>query len=456
MAAEEFIGASAATIGGALARGQLDAVAFTECLLERIAAQTSPVFLKATAARALAEAEAARVRLKAGRPRSALDGVPIAWKDLIDMKGEVTTAASDLRRDAPVAERDAPIVAHAASAGMVSLGKLNLTEFAFSGIGLNPHFGTPLNPCATGAARVPGGSSSGSGVAVASGLAPIAIGTDTGGSVRVPAAFNGVVGYKCSEGRIETAGVFALSRTLDTVGPLARTVEDCVLADQVLRGAVGDFVPRARLSDLSIFVPESVVLEALEPEVAANFEATLERLAAAGVSIARGPLAEFEEAARLVAEIGSIVAAEAYAEHEALVDGPQRSRIDRRVVSRIELGKSMSAVGLLRLQKARAAAIQSLSSRMGNALFAMPTTPHVAPERAPLEADDAVFHRVNVKSLRNTAIGNFLNLPGVAIPDGTGAAGMPTSVQISATGNQDTALLSAALALEPFIRGDAA
>lgn len=453
---EVYVGASAAVIGRAMADGRLDPVEFTECLLEKISAQESPIFLEVTTNRARKEAMAARERLKELRPRSALDGVPIAWKDLIDMEGEVTTAASDLLRKAPPAEHDAPIVLHAAAAGLVSLGKLNMTEFAYSGIGLNPHYGTPLNPRATDAPRAPGGSSSGSGVAVASGLAPIAIGTDTGGSVRIPAAFNGVTGYKSSEGRISTKGVFRLSPTLDTVGPLAQTVEDCVLTDQILRGCVGGSTACAIPRDLTIFVPEGVVLEGLEEEVAANFDATLYRLAAAGVTVSRGLAPEFEEAVRLAEEIGTITAAEAYVEHRSRVDGTDRGRIDRRVVARIDAGKSMQAAALIRLQRARAAAMASLTRRLDGAFIAMPTAPHVAPRIAPLEADDNVFHAVNLKTLRNTAIGNFLNLPGIAIPNGAGEAGMPTSFLMSAPSGADDALLGAALALEHTIRGVAA
>jgi len=450
------VGKPAAVIGRAIAAGALDPVGFTDCLLERIAAQTSPIFLATTRDRALKEASAAAARAKTGRMLSALDGVPIAWKDLIDMQGERTTAASDLFRGAAPAGEDAPIVKQACAAGMVNLGKLNLTEFAYSGLGLNPHYGTPLNPCATDAPRSPGGSSSGSGVAVAAGMAPIAVGTDTGGSVRIPAAFNGVTGYKSSEGRIDTTGVFALSRTLDSVGPLALTVEDCMLADAVMRGKVGAAVSRSDPSDLSVFVPETVVLDDLEPDVAANFEATIERLERAGVGVARGRLPEFSEAAALAAEIGTITAAEAYYEHAERIDGADRDRIDRRVVARIDMGKTMSAKDLLLLQRARTAAMARLSARLDGALVAIPTAPHVAPKIAPLEADDALFHPVNLKTLRNTAIGNFLNMPGVAMPNGTGTACMPTSFLLSAPGGQDTRLLGAALALETLIRDEAA
>ncbi len=450
-----FIGKTAACLGRAIAVGDLDPVSFAEVLLDRIEGQTSPVFLKVTRERALAEARAARVRAQAGRMLSPLDGVPIAWKDLIDMAGESTTAASDVLRDAPTAAADAPIVANAAAAGMVSLGKLNLTEFAYSGIGLNPHFGTPLNPRSKDGPRSPGGSSSGSGAAVASNMAPIAIGSDTGGSVRIPAAFNGVTGYKSSEGRVNTTAVFALSKTLDTIGPLAQTVEDCLLADTVLRGSVGGMIHRAVPSELRIFVPESVVQDGLEPAVSGNFEASLERLASEGVSISRGPLPEFAQAAQLAREIGTITAAEAYLEHAQRVDGQDRARIDRRVVARIDLGKKMSAVDLLKLQRARSAAMQSLAARLNGALLAMPTTPHVAPLIAPLEADDEFFHKTNLLTLRNTAIGNFLNLPGIAMPNGVGDANMPTSFLLSAPGGEDDRLLGAALALEGSIRGDA-
>ena len=288
---------------------------------------------------------------------------------------------------------------------------------------------------------------------MAGGLAPIAIGTDTGGSVRIPAAFNGVTGYKSSEGRISTESVFPLSRTLDTIGPLALTVEDCVLTDAVLRGAVGEGVTRADPRGLRLFVPETVVLDDLEPGVAEAFEATLARLEATGAQITRGPLPEFAQAARLAGELGTIAAVEAYDQHRARVDGPERDRIDARVVARIEMGKRMSAHDLLTLQNARAAAMRTLAARLDGALLAMPTAPHVAPLTAPLEADVELFHRVNLKTLRNTAIGNFLNLPGVAMPNGTGEGGMPTSFLLSAPGGEDTRLLSAALALEPAVRG---
>src|ERR1700721_320694 len=228
---------SAAEVGRLIARGRLDPVEVAEFFLGRIERdRDNPSFILVTRKRALEEAEASRKRHRAGSAASPLDGVPIAWKDLVDMAGERTTAGSALYAESPPKERDAPIVENLDAAGMVALGKTNLSEFAFSALGLNPHFGTPRNPRDPGTPRIAGGSSWGAGAAVAGALAPCAIGSDTGGSIRAPASFCGIVGFKTSEGRIDKQGVFPLSRTLDTIGPMAHTVEDCVLIDMALRG----------------------------------------------------------------------------------------------------------------------------------------------------------------------------------------------------------------------------
>ncbi|MCB1493664.1 MAG: hypothetical protein KDJ77_18005, partial [Rhodobiaceae bacterium] len=318
---------------------------------------------------------------------------------------------------------------------------------------LNPHFGTPHNPFDPDTPRAPGGSSAGSAVAVASGLAPCAIGTDTGGSVRIPSAFNGLTGHKSSEGRIPKGGVFPLSETLDTVGPLARSVEDCILLDMVMRGAATTTVRRLPLSGLSLFVPETVVLTDLDSAVAANFEATLSRLEQAGVKIARGPLDIFAEIVRITAEHGSLGAAEAYHVHRSLVEGPDVGRIDRRVVARIMGGKPMSALDLVIIEHARREFAARLAEKIGDALIAMPTVPMTAPKIAPLEADDAVFGMNNLKALRNTMLGNFLNLPGLALPNGTDEHGLPTSFLLCALGGDDDRLLSYGLSVEKVVRG---
>src|SRR5215216_5741711 len=235
--------------------GERDAVAVCERALERARATTA-VFTSLTEERALREARASAARLRERAPLGPLDGVPVAWKDLIDVAGAVTTAGSALRRGAAPATADAPIVARLAAAGMICVGKTYLTELAYSGLGLNPHFGTPPNPCAP--ARIPGGSSSGSAVAVAAGVVPCAIGTDTSGSIRVPAAFCGIVGFKPTAARIDRAGVVALAPTLDSVGPLATSVADLVALDAALRGEAPPTLKRdgPALGSLRLVVPE--------------------------------------------------------------------------------------------------------------------------------------------------------------------------------------------------------
>jgi len=442
---------SATAIGRALISGEASAVELTEYYLSKTdKPEAENVFISVTRERALREAAAADQRIATGRPLSALDGVPIVWKDLIDLKGEVTTAASESRRIAPPAERDASIAGHG---GMVCLGKTNLTEFAYSGLGLNPHFGTPKNPHSPDAPRIPGGSSSGTGVAVAANLAPCGIGTDTGGSVRVPAAMNGIVGYKTSEGRIDKDGVYPLSTTLDTVGPLARSVEDCVLIDMILRGATTSYVVRHDMRDAVIFVPETVALDDLDDGVAENFEASLKRLEAAGAKIERGAFQPFADVMQLTADNGTLASVEAYYMHKDLVDGPNVGIVDPRVVARINGGKTMSAHSYHTILTERERMIEDCWSLVGERLIAMPTVAMTAPEIAPLDADVELFGQTNLKALRNTNLGNMLDLCGLAIPNGTDSDGMPTSFLLSSLGGDDERLLGFGLAAEEVIRG---
>ena len=451
LSADRAADLAAAPLARAFLAGDADPVAVTETLLGRIAeADGSAVFLSVTAGRARREAEAARARYQAGRPASPLDGVPVAWKDLFDMKGEVTTAGSALLRHASPAEHDSGPVAQLAAAGMVSLGKVNLTEFAYSGLGLNPHFGTCANPWDSAVPRVPGGSSSGSAVAVAAGLATTAIGSDTGGSVRVPAAYNGLVGYKSSEGRIGKAGVFPLSATLDTVGPLARTVEDCVLLDAALRG-VASTVRRTDLSAIRLVVSETLFLDDCEAAVTTAFEAAIARLERAGVTVETRAVPEVAEAARIMAEHGTVTAVEAYDVHRERIEGADVEEMDGRVVARLLRGKAMSALDLLTVIKARAQLARTLSAALDGAFLVGPAVPHVAPEIAPLDADPALFNTVNLKTLRNTMVGNFLDMPGVAMPMASPSP-LPVSFLLAGVTRDDERVLGAALAIEAILR----
>ncbi|MGH6797857.1 MAG: amidase family protein, partial [Roseiarcus sp.] len=307
---------SAAAIGHLIAAGRLDPVEVAEFFLGRIERdRENPSFILVTRERALKEAAASRKRHREGRAAGPLDGVPTAWKDLVDMAGERTTAGSALYAGSPPKEKDAPIVTNLSAAGLVALGKTNLSEFAFSALGLNPHFGTPRNPRDSVTPRIAGGSSSGAAVAVAGGLAPCAIGSDTGGSIRAPAGFCGIVGFKTSEGRIDKRGVFPLSRTLDTIGPMARTVEDCVLIDMALRGQSAASARPIDLSRVEFVAPDKTGIDDAEPAVAANLEAVMKRLAAAGAKVTSRPVPSIGAMRDLMRKHGSLVAIEAYAEH---------------------------------------------------------------------------------------------------------------------------------------------
>lgn len=437
-----------------LRKGKLDAVELTESVLDGIAKSDDPaIFISILPVRARAEAKAARKRLKAGSPASLVDGVPIGWKDLFDLKGRVTTAGSVVLDTNAPATADAALVQAGAKSGMVSVAITNMNEFAYSGIGLNPHYGTPRNPHDSKVHRSPGGSSSGSGVAVAKGLLPVAIGTDTGGSIRVPASFNGIVGYKSSTGHYLMEGVFPLSRTYDALGPLAQTVEDCALIDAVLRGKKKIGVTKADVKGRTFIVPGNVMFDGIEDDVAANFENALSRISKAGGKIKRKEFTAFDAILKLVAMRGNIPGAEALHLHQARVNGPDAIRMDQRVVQRIKSAEKMTAVDLVEIMHQRKQLIAATTGLIGDAIVVCPTTPHVAMPIAPLEADMEEFFRLNAKTLRNTMLGNFLDWCGLSIPNGTDHDGMPTGFLLSAPHRRDHDMLSVGLALEAAVRG---
>jgi aspartyl-tRNA(Asn)/glutamyl-tRNA(Gln) amidotransferase subunit A len=443
---------TACDLGVALQNREVKAVDVAEVFLERARNQSSPIYLQLTESRAMAEAEAADKRLDAKAPLSPLDGVPIAWKDLYDMEGEVTTAASIVFENAKPAISDAPVVAKAKAAGMVSLGKLNMTELAFSGIGYNPHYGTPLNACSDSVAYSPGGSSSGSGAAVGRDMAPIAIGSDTGGSVRVPAAYNGVTGLKTSEGRYDKRGVIPLSRTFDTVGPLAKTVADCAAIDKIFRSEHHVQAP-VRAEKPQFFTPQTIVLDDLDAEVAEDYHQALSRIKDAGYSVTPIDLDCFSKSFDVMQECGTIVALDAWTEYADRLTDDIRARIDERVLDRIMRGATMSVTDAVRLHWLRVDGVAEIIRKTGSGFMLMPTVPILAPELAPLVADKSVFHKVNLKTLRNTTLGNIFNLPGVAMPM-TPLGDMskrPTSLLVTTHAGRDDDLLAVASMLENII-----
>ncbi|WP_119738546.1 amidase [Pseudomonas sp. Larv2_ips] len=435
----------ATSMAEAFASGRSDPVQVLEQALLH-ASMAPTVFISLTAERARREAEAAAARWRAGQPLSVFDGVPLAWKDLFDVAGSITTAGAAYRREAPAALLDAPSVGLLCRAGMVSLGKTNLSELAYSGLGLNPHFGTPYNPNGSDQPRIPGGSSSGSAVAVAGGIVPIAMGTDTAGSIRIPAALNGVVGYRSSSRRYSRDGVFPLAHTLDSLGPLTRSVRDALVIDDLLNGHAQTHVARSLKGQR--FVLEQGALEDIEPAVRNNLLRAVDLIKAAGALIEVRPSATFQATLNLIKQDGWLGSFEAFALHEALLDSRDADLLDPRVRRRLEAARSLPASQLLHLIDARRRLQYQLVDELDGAVLITPTVAHVAPPLAPLEADDELFVKTNLATLRLTMPGSLLDMPGVSLPSGRDALGLPTGLLLSAPSGEDARLLRVALSVE--------
>ncbi|MCA0973995.1 hypothetical protein LCL99_05900 [Halomonas denitrificans] len=436
---------TALAIGEAIRRGELDPVALTRQCLTR-AADSDAVFISLTEQRALVEAEACAQRQRSGTLRGPLDGVPLAWKDLFDIAGTATTAGGKVQGKTPAA-RDAEAVRHAAGAGMVGIGKTNLTEIAYSGLGLNPHFGTPHHTPAGAEPRAPGGSSSGSAVAVAAGIVPAAIGTDTAGSLRVPAAFNGLVSYRPSQARHSRQGVTPLADSLDTIGVIATTLEDCLAIDDTMRGSA----PLARAAaapEQSVIVLDTGCLD--DPRVSRavgdNLEACASRLEDAGFHIIRRRVASVADTLEAIARHGWLGAAEAYTEYRALLEGPDAEAMDPRVRKRLAAARQMPPDSVVSLYRLRRALKTRLREELAGATLLTPTVAHVAPLLAPLEADPEHFAEVNLATLRLSMVASLLDSPAVALPSGRDADRQHTSLQLSGPCGEDEALLRVALA----------
>jgi aspartyl-tRNA(Asn)/glutamyl-tRNA(Gln) amidotransferase subunit A len=437
-------------------RATLAAPGSHQALIERVlAAAAAPaaahVFTALFADQALAAARHADARAAAGEPLPLLAGLPVTVKDLYDVAGRTTMAGSVLRAGAPAAVHDAAAVARLRAAGAAIVGLTNMTEFAFSGVGMNPHHGTPRNPCDAQVARIPGGSSSGAAVSVALGLAVAGLGSDTGGSIRVPAALCGLVGFKNSQSRTPLAGAFPLSFTLDTVCAMTRCVEDGLLVDSVLAGAPLAVLPRGArgVAGLRLALPQTLMLDGLVPEVAAAFQRVLSRLSAAGAHIVEVPLAELSEIAHINSP-GGFSAVEAWALHrEAL--RTQRSRFDPRVAQRIELGAGVSAADYITMQQRRRDWIARMGHRLAgfDALIA-PTVPLLAPPIAELQDSDEAFFKANGQLLRNTFAINFLDGCAWSLPC-QAPGDLPVGLMLAAPGGHDAALSAVALAVEALL-----
>jgi len=401
------------------------------------------------------------VRLDAGRVRKAADaldglrgagaklsrfaGIPISIKDLFDIEGEVTKAGSKALADAAPAAADATVVARLRRAGFLIMGRTNMTEFAYSGLGINPHYGTPANPWQRETPRVPGGSSSGAGISVADGMAHAALGTDTGGSCRIPAAFAGIVGYKPTARLIPQEGIVPLSTSLDAAGPLARSVRCCASLHAILAGEEEFAVPELAVSGLRLAVPQTLVLDDLEAPVARAFERTVTKLSQAGAKLVDAPFDCLGRIPQINAK-GGLAAMEAYAWHRELIARKQ-ALYDPRVVSRMLKGAECSAADYIDVVTARRALIKDAEAALApfDALI-LPTVAITPPRIADLASDDA-YARANVLSLRNTTTINVIDGCAISIPiHQPGEA--PVGLMLASRGGDDHRLFALAAAIE--------
>jgi aspartyl-tRNA(Asn)/glutamyl-tRNA(Gln) amidotransferase subunit A len=392
---------------------------------------------------ARAAAEAADARTRTHVALGPLDGAIVTIKDLFDVAGEVTRAGSKVIADhGKPAAVDAPAIHRLRAAGAVIVAKTNMTEFAFSGIGANPHYGTPGNPADR--SRIPGGSSSGGAIAAADGMCEITIGSDTGGSTRIPAALCGIVGFKPSKWRVPTAGAFPLSSTLDSIGPMARTVAACAKADAVMAGEEPQPFEPVPLAGLRVGIVQGFPIDNLDETVGGKFAAALDHLKKAGARLSDEKIPLIDEMAPVNAK-GGLVPPEALAVHAARLE-QYGDGIDPNIRVRLERARAISAATYLEMVEARTRLARAMDARLADLdVVAMPTCPIVAPTIAEVEDPD-VWSRKNAMVLRNTSLGNFFDLTAISLP--IPGSGLPVGLMLMARNGHDHRLFRIAAAVE--------
>ena len=431
-----------------LASGAVTSRALIEECLAAIAdpaGEGARAFILVSAEVARASADAHDALRRAGRAPSPYAGIPFAVKDLYDVSGEVSTAGSRALADAAPAQAHAPTIARMLAAGFIPLGRTNMTEFAYSGIGANPHYGTPLSPWDRASACIPGGSSSGSAVAVADGMAVVALGSDTGGSCRIPAALCGIVGYKPTASRIPLQGVVPLSGSLDSLGPLGASVACCAIVDAILAGKIPALPMPRPLAGLRLAIPREIMRDGMDATVAATFERAVATLKAQGALIVEVSFQPLLQLAPAMSR-GGFAGPESYDWHRELL-ATKGDLYDPRVRSRIEAGATMTAADYVALTTARRRIIAAMDALTApyDALL-MPTCPIVPPRLAEL-AEDAAYFRLNALLLRNPSIGNFLDRCSISLPcNAPGEA--PVGLMLMGETGGDHALFAVAAGLE--------
>ena len=437
-----------AVLADDLEAGRISARQLVEDCLARIAdpaGEGQRTFIRVDREAALEAADAMDRLRKAKAAPSRFAGIPVSIKDLFDIRGQVTRAGSRALEDSAPAERDAPAVARLRRAGMIVIGRTNMTEFAYSGIGINPHYGTPKGAWRRDVGHVPGGSSSGAAVSIVDRMAYGALGTDTGGSCRIPAAYNGIVGYKPTQRRVPLDGGVPLSFTLDSFGPLANSVQCCATLDAML--AEEPIVPlRPRpIRGTHLAVPTTVALDELDDAVAKTFERALETLSRAGAQIERIEVPEFLDVGIMNTK-GGFAASESYAWHRYLITS-KGDMYDPRVAVRILRGESMSAADYIDLVNARRSLIARAAARLApyDALV-MPTTANTPPRIADL-ADDKAFAVANLRSLRNCTLINMIDGCAISIP-GHRDGEVPVGLMLASPGGSDRRIFELAAGME--------
>jgi aspartyl-tRNA(Asn)/glutamyl-tRNA(Gln) amidotransferase subunit A len=371
-----------------------------------------------------------------------LDGVPIAVKDVFDIAGTRTTNGSVVDASQDAARQDAGLIRRLRHSGVVVVGKTTMSELAFSGLGLNPHYGTPANPRSREIPLVPGGSSSGSAVAVASGLVPLAIGTDTSGSVRVPAAFCGIVGYKASAGRFPVGGMRALAPDLDSVGVLGPDVAR-------VRGLVQALTVRAApypTDTARLVVPDDAVVQDCDPAVAAWFAAQVRQLAASGLRVEHRALPVLAEAQQLMDDHGTVVAADAWLRYGHLLTGPTAGSLDPAIARRLRAAAAVvGGTAVVRSEMTRLR--RRLDEQLAGAYLVCPTVLHPPPPLAEVTRSAAAFDALNARTLRTTMLLSYLGMPGVSLPLSDGGP-QGIGLLVSTTHGRDLPLLDVAHRIE--------
>jgi aspartyl-tRNA(Asn)/glutamyl-tRNA(Gln) amidotransferase subunit A len=395
---------------------------------------------------------AAAEKFDTDRTAAPLAGLPISVKDLFDVAGQPTTAGSLVLAGAPKANTDAIAVARLRAAGAILVGHTNMTEFAFSGLGLNPHHGTPCNPYDRIGRRIPGGSSSGAAVSVTDGMAHAAIGSDTGGSVRIPAALCGLTGFKPTARRVPLDGTLPLSFTLDSAGPIAPTVACCARIDSVLAGLDPQPLRPAGVANLRLGVLQGYVLDGLDASVSGAFSFAISLLSRLGAQVEDVAFPSLDKIP-VANQKGGFAAAESYVWHRSLLE-KDASRYDPRVVSRILRGKEITAADHNDLLETRRHIIADAArSFAGFDAILMPAVPRIAPRIADLEADDAVYFEANAAMLRNPSVVNFLDGCALSIPCHIPGEA-PVGLMVAGLAMHDMRILSIGAAIESALAAE--